>query len=112
MKQEKIQAQVANKAGVESGAAGGGTIFTEPVLVVNQKAKLLELNSEYAVYDQNGTQIGAKIGGDVSEKVGLSAAIDYVSSDFDIDGERKLRQVGALQIAISSSMHGGLQVFS
>ncbi|MDW3220674.1 MAG: phospholipid scramblase-related protein [Acidimicrobiales bacterium] len=60
MSAEKIQQQVSAKAGVQPGAApGGGTIFTEPVLVVNQKAKLLEMNTEYAVYDQNGTQIGA-----------------------------------------------------
>jgi len=47
-------------AGVTPGAAqGGGTLFTEPVLVVNQKAKFIELNSEYAVSDQHGNQIGA-----------------------------------------------------
>ena len=56
---EKIQNQVAGKAGVSSGAVGGGTLFSEPVLVVNQKAKLIEVNTEYAVYDQNGTQLGA-----------------------------------------------------
>ncbi|HEV8296133.1 MAG TPA: phospholipid scramblase-related protein [Acidimicrobiales bacterium] len=56
---DKVQQQVA-KAGVVAGAAaGGGSIFTEPVLVVNQKAKLIEINNEYAIYDQNGTQIGA-----------------------------------------------------
>src|SRR4051812_41725399 len=49
---DKVQQQVA-KAGVEAGAAGGGTIFTEPVLVVNQKAKLIEINNEYAIYDQH-----------------------------------------------------------
>jgi len=38
---------------------GGGTIFTEPILVVNQKAKLIEVNNEYAIYDQHGRQIGA-----------------------------------------------------
>jgi len=59
MTAEKIQSQVADSAGVESGATGGGTIWDEPVLVVNQKAKLLELNTEYAIYDQHGTQIGA-----------------------------------------------------
>jgi len=56
---EKVLAQVEGKAGVQSGATGGGTLFTEPVLVVNQKAKLIELNNEYAIYDQNGVQIGA-----------------------------------------------------
>ncbi|MEW6153428.1 MAG: phospholipid scramblase-related protein [Actinomycetota bacterium] len=38
---------------------GGGTLFTEPVLVVNQKAKLIEVNNEYAIYDREGRQIGA-----------------------------------------------------
>lgn len=47
---------------------GGGTIFTEPVLVVSQKAKLIEVNQEFAVYDQHGRQIGAV------RQVGQSAA--------------------------------------
>ena len=34
-------------------------LFTEQVLVVNQKAKLIELTNEYIVRDQNGNQIGA-----------------------------------------------------
>jgi uncharacterized protein YxjI len=55
---DKIAKDVA-KAGAGTGASGGGTIFTEPVLVVNQKAKLIEVNNEYAIFDQNGTQIGA-----------------------------------------------------
>jgi uncharacterized protein YxjI len=56
---EKVQRDVA-KAGVQAGALqGGGSIFSEPVLVVNQKAKLIEINNEYAIYDQHGTQIGA-----------------------------------------------------
>jgi uncharacterized protein YxjI len=44
------------------------SLFTEPVLVVNQKAKLIELENEYTVFDQTGNQIGA-----VAE-VGQSAA--------------------------------------
>ncbi|HYH51783.1 MAG TPA: phospholipid scramblase-related protein [Acidimicrobiia bacterium] len=55
---DKIVADVA-KAGATGGVAGGGTLFTEPVLVVNQKMKLIEVNSEYAIYDANGRQIGA-----------------------------------------------------
>jgi uncharacterized protein YxjI len=48
------------RAGVQAAVAqGGGTIFTEPILVVNQKAKLIEVNNEYAIYDQHGRQIGA-----------------------------------------------------
>jgi uncharacterized protein YxjI len=45
--------------GHASAAPGGGTIFSEPVLVVNQKAKLIEINNEYAIYDANGRQLGA-----------------------------------------------------
>jgi uncharacterized protein YxjI len=57
---EKVQRDVqrAGTAGVAS-FTGGGTLFTEPVLVVNQKAKLLEINNEYAIYDQNARQIGS-----------------------------------------------------
>ena len=45
---------------MQSGVAqGGGTIFTEPILVVNQKAKLIEVNNEYAIFDQHGRQLGA-----------------------------------------------------
>ena len=55
---EKIVRDV-QKTSAGAGTAGGGTIFTEPILVVNQKAKLIEVNNEYAIYDQNGTQIGA-----------------------------------------------------
>jgi uncharacterized protein YxjI len=66
---EKIRADV-SKAGA-AGAAGGGTIFTEPVLVVNQKAKLIEVNNEYAIFDQNGTQVGAvrQVGQSMAKKV-------------------------------------------
>ncbi|HEX2576250.1 MAG TPA: phospholipid scramblase-related protein [Aquihabitans sp.] len=59
-------------AGVQAGAAqGGGTIFTEPVLVVNQKAKIIEINNEYAISDQHGSQIGAvrQVGQSTAKKV-------------------------------------------
>jgi uncharacterized protein YxjI len=55
---EKIVRDVA-KAGATAAAPGGGTVFTEPVLVVNQKAKLIEVNNEYAIFDANGRQLGA-----------------------------------------------------
>ena len=68
---EKVRRDVA-KAGVEGGRhQGGGTLFTEPVLVVNQKAKLIEVNNEYAIYDQHGRQIGAvrQVGQSTAKKV-------------------------------------------
>ena len=57
---EKVQKDV-QRAGVGGQAAfvGGGTLFTEPLLVVNQKAKLIEVNNEYAIFDQSSRQIGA-----------------------------------------------------
>ena len=67
----KVQRDVAS-AGVTAGAAsGGGTLMTEPVLVVNQKAKLIEMSNEYAVYDQHGVQIGAvrQVGQNVAKKL-------------------------------------------
>ena len=55
----RVQRQVQQQAGVAAGGPGGGTLFTEPVLVVNQKAKLIEVTNEYKVMDQNGNQIGS-----------------------------------------------------
>jgi uncharacterized protein YxjI len=68
---DKIQRQVQQRAGVVAPAQGGGTIFTEPVLVVNQKAKLIEVNNEYAIFNQAGTQIGAvrQVGQSAAKKV-------------------------------------------
>jgi uncharacterized protein YxjI len=52
-------------------AGGGGGILTEPILVVNQKAKLIELNNQYSVFDQHGTQIAAvnQVGQSAAKKV-------------------------------------------
>jgi uncharacterized protein YxjI len=55
----------------EAAFAGGGSIFTEPILVVNQKAKLIELNNQYGVFDQSGRQIAAvnQVGQSKAKKV-------------------------------------------
>ncbi|MEU0006871.1 phospholipid scramblase-related protein [Streptomyces sp. NPDC006314] len=67
----KVQRQVQQQAGVAAGGPGGGTLFTEPVLVVNQKAKLIELTNEYKVMDQNGREIGSvtQVGQGVLKKI-------------------------------------------
>ncbi|MFD6024342.1 LURP-one-related/scramblase family protein [Streptomyces griseoluteus] len=57
--------------------APGGTLFTEPVLVVNQKAKLIELTNEYKVMDQNGRDLGAVV--EVGQGV-LRKILRFVSS--------------------------------
>ncbi|MEB8339758.1 phospholipid scramblase-related protein [Streptomyces endophyticus] len=72
-----VQRQVQQQAGVPGAGQGGGTLFTEPVLVVNQKAKLIELTNEYSVMDQHGNQLGSVV------QVGQSAmkkALRFVAS--------------------------------
>lgn len=44
---------------IDHGQNGQAAIFTEPVLVVSQKAKLRGSNVAYAVRDQQGLQVGA-----------------------------------------------------
>ncbi len=70
----KIQDQLHGEAKYRSAHVGdvafqgGGTIFTEPILVVNQKAKLIELNNQYGVFNKDGQQLAAV------NQVGQSAA--------------------------------------
>lgn len=67
----KVQRQVQQQAGIAPTAFGGGTLFSEPVLVVNQKAKLIELVNEYTVFDQQGRTLGSvvEIGQSTAKKV-------------------------------------------
>jgi uncharacterized protein YxjI len=73
---DKIREQT-RAAGVGQAGYGGGTLFTEPVLVVNQKVKLIEMANEYAVFDQHGRQLGsvAQVG-----QSALKKAIRFLSS--------------------------------
>ncbi|MGW0994451.1 phospholipid scramblase-related protein [Streptomyces sp. NPDC002523] len=73
----KVQYQVQQQAGVAAGGPGGGSLFTEPVLVVNQKAKLIELTNEYKVMDQGGREIGSVV--EVGQST-LKKALRFVSS--------------------------------
>lgn len=56
---KKIQKQV-RKLGLTDGSVlGDDSWLDEPVLVVNQKGKLLEVNAEYVVHDRAGRQVGS-----------------------------------------------------
>ncbi|MEV1011005.1 phospholipid scramblase-related protein [Streptomyces sp. NPDC049881] len=56
--QPQIPQQGQYGAGAAPAGVSGGSLFTEPVLVVNQKTKLIELTNEYSVFDQHGRTIG------------------------------------------------------
>lgn len=65
------------QAPAQQGVPGGGSLFNQQVLVVNQKAKLIELTNEYSVFDQEGNTVGSVV------QVGQSAArkvLRFVSS--------------------------------
>lgn len=58
--EQMVRGTARHGAGIEEGIpSGGGTVFDEPILVVNQVAKLIELNNEYRIMDQRGTTIGS-----------------------------------------------------
>jgi uncharacterized protein YxjI len=58
---EQVRRQVQKQAGIAPFSGGGGGLFDSPVLVVNQKAKIIELTNEYAVYDADGGQLGSVV---------------------------------------------------
>jgi uncharacterized protein YxjI len=57
---EQVQQQVAaqTRHGHAANWQGDGTLLNEPILVVNQKAKIFEMESEYSIFDHNGAQLG------------------------------------------------------
>lgn len=78
--QHMVQAQGRDGAGITAAVAGGdGTIWGEPVLVVSQKAKLIEVTNQYSVFDQHGRQLA------FVNQVGQSAAkkVMRVLTSFD-----------------------------
>lgn len=70
----KVQREVRNAGVSRDAERGGGTLFSESVLVVNQKAKYFGANAEYAVFDRHGQQLGAV------REVGQSVLKNMISS--------------------------------
>lgn len=95
---KRIQREVRRVGVAASAEAAGATLFTEPVLVVSQKAKLIEVNAEYAVYDQHGRKIGAV------REVGHGIARKVIAGSFDHLGTHRLQVVdlnGTLLISLT-----------
>ncbi len=72
----------------DPGTTGGGTLFTEPILVVNQKAKIIEMVAEYVVSDQNGNRIGsvAEVGQSTAKKIArfVSSLDQFMTHRYEI----------------------------
>ncbi|WP_045876806.1 phospholipid scramblase-related protein [Pseudofrankia sp. DC12] len=85
---DKIQEQVQQRAGVAPSGPGGGTIFTEPVLVVNQKTQFIEVTNQYAIFDQGGRQIGSvvEVGQSTAKKVArvLTSLDQYMTHKLEV----------------------------
>lgn len=84
---DKVRRDV-SRAGAQAAAPGGGTLLTEPILVVNQKAKVLELTNEYAVFDKDANQIGAvrQVGQSAARKVlrALTSVDQFLTTRLDV----------------------------
>ena len=55
---KNVQRQIRKLGVADPAQAGGGTLLTEQILVVNQKAKLFERKAEYSVFNQQGHKVG------------------------------------------------------
>ncbi|MEV7477963.1 phospholipid scramblase-related protein [Streptomyces halstedii] len=73
----QVPPQQAPQAQRQDGPVSSGSLFDQPVLIVNQKAKLIEVTNEYRVFDQHGATVGSVV------QVGQSAlrkVLRFVSS--------------------------------
>lgn len=63
-------------------------LLTEPVLVVSQKVKLIELTNEYKVFDRDGAQIGsvAQVGQSTLKKAArlVSSLDQFMTHTYEI----------------------------
>jgi uncharacterized protein YxjI len=58
---EHVQQQTVPAPQQDPGGRPRSVLLEQPVLVVSQKTKLIELTNEYAVFDGNGQQLGAVV---------------------------------------------------
>lgn len=68
-KASKIQRQVQSLSLASTAGSPDLAIHSEPILVINQKGKLVELRAEYAIYDRNGLQVAAVRGKRLSSRI-------------------------------------------
>jgi uncharacterized protein YxjI len=68
-KGNKIRRQAQRAALADGSGEPDLAVFTEPVLVINQKGKLVELRAEYAIYNRDGLQLAAVRGRHLSSRI-------------------------------------------
>jgi uncharacterized protein YxjI len=101
---QQVRGQGARGAGIDAsmtaGMGIGGSLLSEPVLVVNQKAKLIELTNQYAVFDGNGRQIGSvsQVGQSTAKKVlrAVSSLDQFMTHKLEVTD-----MAGAVQMRIT-----------
>ncbi|MBH0099342.1 DUF2510 domain-containing protein [Salinibacterium sp. NSLL150] len=86
-----VQNQI-RKHGIETGEnGGGGSLFTEQVLVINQRAKLFEQRAEYSIFSQQGVRVGG------ARQFGMSMSRMVVGQD---NATKRLQIVDAAGIPV------------
>ncbi|MCG8926806.1 phospholipid scramblase-related protein [Lentzea sp. CC55] len=89
--QDRVAHQVQRAGIAQPVRGGGGSLFTEPVLVVNQKAKLIEMSNSYVIYDQHARHLATV------EQVGQSGAAKalraFTKMDAVLDVRLEIRDV-------------------
>lgn len=93
-------------APVSSDDSQGGTLFTEQVLVFNQKARVLRSTSEYTIFRQDGVQLGAieEVGLDIGTRLAVR-----LSGTNERDRERRFQIIdtqGRLLLKMGRSESG------
>jgi uncharacterized protein YxjI len=91
---KKIQKQVQKLGLADITGFPDQGIFSEPVLVINQKGKLVELRAEFALFDRHGRQLAAVRGKRMSSRM---TVIDMLGRTL-LDLRRELNLLGARYI--------------
>jgi uncharacterized protein YxjI len=95
---DRVQKQVIEQAGIQGAQIGGGTLFTEPILVVNQKAKFIEVTNQYTVFDSAGQQICTvnEVGQSTAKKVlrVLTNVDQFLTHKYEIRDNAGVLQLG------------------
>lgn len=87
--------------------AGGGTLFTEPILVVSQQPRLAGTAGEFGVFDQYGQPLGAVV--EVGRNVFRKAARLFTNFDRYLTRRFEVRDVGGsvvLKVTCPAKMVG------